>query len=902
MVMGGDGGGDGVSVRSPRVSEASEVGAAEERAERAGEEVGAAEERAGEEERAVGARLKAVRTVQRAWKKQFKNKTTAKLIEAYLKEGMSIAKAKGISFQALVIRLKDKGLIQATKGILQRLHMLSTFRHGCDEAETTTAPTPTTALARATARAQATARAHNQEATAQVIAQADAAATAERGAEREVNVRIVLAGFMIAIRPTHVFEAMTQMEQDLMAGALALWEDLERIVAAIHETPTQTFSAIAPELSKDFYRLLMEYLKLFHAWKVPDAAKLTSRITHALMALYQAEAALPVHREGDPPLSEALMNLNSEFVRQILRLREKLEQIGGAAAITAFDARLALVQRGGGMTTMEPLSNAPIETHVIFNEAGGNGRLTNEELAHELFLDPFFQLRENGGGVGGSEGEGGWENRQYFLMRGMFERRFWDSVADDLRLAAGPCFALVLHLLDDVRKGLNDVSGMRERAEVNELIDIEFIRQQAERGLYDVQRCLGLVEEIVRIIQRIQLPARDAQTRTMWEALKREVELVASAASSEAQALAIALAASSEAQALATASSASQASTDLAGIVSKALEFLHDRVNALRVDAANTRLRLIEPVIRQHGVDYERGKLQDKLNNGTHTLQGAKKWISESIKHALEAYRAEVARAEVARAEVNVQAAAAVTVRALRDGNAGAYRSIIQTGMFDLVFGRDGGMAAAANVIPETLLMDRHYLRAMQREALYITQAATLIATAGHGLPSHPQVVSAITELLTDETRRELALDEVLKEISAILDGEQATTIPISTREILLKALKNGVHASDPVMVVMARRVRAFVAGVIQNDQIVAGQAVGTGNGQNIFGGVGQWGQWGSVSPDVRFNTVAALQSRINRLAVRLNHIMSKNLQVHVALYNTLITEAVYHLADPDNA
>ena len=32
------------------------------------------------------------------------------------------------------------------------------------------------------------------------------------------------------------------------------------------------------------------------------------------------------------------------------------------------------------------------------------------------------------------------------------------------------------------------------------------------------------------------------------------------------------------------------------------------------------RLRLITPVIKDHGVDYERGKLQEKLDDGSLTL------------------------------------------------------------------------------------------------------------------------------------------------------------------------------------------------------------------------------------------------------------------------------------------
>ena len=59
-------------------------------------------------------------------------------------------------------------------------------------------------------------------------------------------------------------------------------------------------------------------------------------------------------------------------------------------------------------------------------------------------------------------------------------------------------------------------------------------------------------------------------------------------------------------------------------IFCKALEFLLERVNAMRIDAANARLRLIAPVIKDHGIDYERGKFADKLKDGTFTLERTK--------------------------------------------------------------------------------------------------------------------------------------------------------------------------------------------------------------------------------------------------------------------------------------
>ena len=53
----------------------------------------------------------------------------------------------------------------------------------------------------------------------------------------------------------------------------------------------------------------------------------------------------------------------------------------------------------------------------------------------------------------------------------------------------------------------------------------------------------------------------------------------------------------------------------------QALRSLLDNVNRLRMEAANDRIRLMAPVLQDHGVDYERGKFQNKLDSGTLTLE-----------------------------------------------------------------------------------------------------------------------------------------------------------------------------------------------------------------------------------------------------------------------------------------
>jgi len=76
---------------------------------------------------------------------------------------------------------------------------------------------------------------------------------------------------------------------------------------------------------------------------------------------------------------------------------------------------------------------------------------------------------------------------------------------------------------------------------------------------------------------RVQAPKRDTETTEKYEVLKSRM---------------------------------SEASVDHPLVFCNALEFLLNRCNAMRIDAANARLRIIAPTIRDHGVDYERGKFQ----------------------------------------------------------------------------------------------------------------------------------------------------------------------------------------------------------------------------------------------------------------------------------------------------
>ena len=217
-----------------------------------------------------------------------------------------------------------------------------------------------------------------------------------------------------------------------------------------------------------------------------------SRIQHALVALYGAEESLPPNEPGSS-------KLRLEFNTQIVRLRTKLTRIAGPACMQEFDRAhprlLALSSPSSKAPEAQP-SQAPQQPQLRESLRGPMpGRLSNEQLAHELALDRSFQL-EDGGGCRS-------ENPLLQQIRDRFHRAFWDSLVGDLCLET-PCYARVLHVVADIRDGLHDLSVRASRpVDVQQVIDLDYIRRQAELGLYNWQDCLRLIATIFGVVQQV---------------------------------------------------------------------------------------------------------------------------------------------------------------------------------------------------------------------------------------------------------------------------------------------------------------------------------------------------------------------------------------------------------------
>ena len=111
--------------------------------------------------------------------------------------------------------------------------------------------------------------------------------------------------------------------------------------------------------------------------QIPDEIKLTQRIKHALRVLYETQQLLN-------PDEIAQGKLTVAFTEHIQSLRSKLRTIAGEAELSAFDQQYVT-------KTHAAVSDDSCE------DSSRPGRLTHEQLAHELFLDPTFEMDESGG-------------------------------------------------------------------------------------------------------------------------------------------------------------------------------------------------------------------------------------------------------------------------------------------------------------------------------------------------------------------------------------------------------------------------------------------------------------------------------------------------------------------------
>jgi len=301
-------------------------------------------------------------------------------------------------------------------------------------------------------------------------------------------------------------------------------------------------------------------------------------------------------------------------------------------------------------------------------------QMTNDALTHELLVNPDFVFREG-----------------HLANDARFPIEFWDRLEANLRRTP-PNYRTVFELICNLKARLCDLSP-EEKPRLDEAINCARLRKSMHAGTYRAASCVGLAGAIYAVVRR--LCNRKEAVETEWDRVRLALE------------------------------------SDAPAALGPALRFFSKCVNDLRLDAATARLRQIAPELKDHGVEYERGRFQDNVNRGVYTLECVTAALSGAVDRAVQSE--------------------ATSLEALRRGSDAAFAAVHQQLMRDLVLVEfsppllEGGC-------PETLRFDVRRLNDLRAAFVGLTTRSAMLTTLKHALRARPDVLDpAVRQLVEAE-------------------------------------------------------------------------------------------------------------------------------------------------------
>ncbi|KAL4004165.1 beta-1,4-galactosyltransferase 1 [Sarotherodon galilaeus] len=201
--------------------------------------------------------------------------------------------------------------------------------------------------------------------------------------------------------------------------------------------------------------------------------------------------------------------------------------------------------------------------------------VTNMALAHEIMVNQAFQIKP------AELPEGSLERRVKEIMH----KAFWDCLEAQLK-EDPPSYEHAIKLLAEIKETLLSFllpGHGRLRSQIEEVLDLPLIQQQAENGALDIGR---LSQFIVWMMGSLCAPSRDEDIQK----LKQITEIV------------------------------------------PLLKAIFSVLDLMKVDMANFALSSIRPHLMQQSVEYERNKFQEFLEKQPNALDFTEKWLEDTVK------------------------------------------------------------------------------------------------------------------------------------------------------------------------------------------------------------------------------------------------------------------------------
>ncbi|KAJ8378379.1 hypothetical protein AAFF_G00243370 [Aldrovandia affinis] len=386
--------------------------------------------------------------------------------------------------------------------------------------------------------------------------------------------------------------------------------------------------------------------------------------------------------------------------------------------------------------------------------------LSNMALAHEIVVNRDFCFKESSPPNDSLEGR----------VKEIIHRAFWDSLQAQLSLSP-PDYTNAIALLQEVKEILLSLLlpvHTRLRAQLEEVLDLVLIRQQAEHGTLALNQ---LSNYIVSTMASLCAPIRDPEIHKL------------------------------------------RGVSDPVDLLREIMQVL----NLMKMDMVNFTVQNLRPHLIHQAVQYERTKFEELLNRQPASLDNTTAWLQGAVS---EAVLADSSCESLEQGE-------SISMR----GSLRTHGPISPSAMLNQAYVRLLRWDPDNQLYPESVLMDRARLEALaQKLHLLVLEASALLVTSLHYggavflVPGFVgNLKQTITALLQGSHQRDfdqqgalLALGEQLqKQVGEALSA-QGRVVPSPEVDSLLKGQIEGLAQDhDPVRTLIGARAQSYLLAVL---------------------------------------------------------------------------------------
>ncbi|NXW43849.1 TCP11 protein, partial [Nyctiprogne leucopyga] len=380
-------------------------------------------------------------------------------------------------------------------------------------------------------------------------------------------------------------------------------------------------------------------------------------------------------------------------------------------------------------------------------------------IAHEIVLNSDFKLQA------ASFSPKSLEN----IVKETLHKAFWDGLEEQLS-ASPPDYTRAIQLLQEIKEALLSLLLPRHnqlRSQIEEALDMELIRQEAEHGALDIR---ALTVSVLGTMARLCAPVRDEEVRGL------------------------------------------QSLTDPARLLREIFRVL----DLMKMDMVNFTIQSLRIHLQDHSIQYEREKFQELLDKLPNCLDHTREWLCKAA--------AEVSMSSSQPSPhpaVNGSPAPGSLGAVSRSTTVPSLRSVLDRGYMNLLCWEPG-----QKEYPETLFMDQARLQEVQMQVNQLTIiAAVLLVTSGTcgstlcGSPGFVARLKRVTKVLLEGlscTRYEEALEDigeqVLREVSRTLSQLGYPAFPTDKGASLKGQIKNIADKGNAVRRVIEQRIHSFLS------------------------------------------------------------------------------------------